>query len=358
MDVESRLDQALERGGQTVQPDVPAALLDVRRRAQRSMAKRRAGMAAAVAGVVLAAGLAARIGAPGADGSEDPVSPPRETGTSDAVSLTLVREATAESLGLRKLLSAAVAADGRVYVTDTSHRVAELSADLEVIRTWGGSGVGEGQFRMVQGSIAVDDEGRVYVADTGNFRIQVFTASGRFLRSVGSYGNGPGQFTWPFDLVVDDTGNLYVADDKEQTLTKLSPTGDQIWRRGGLAETDPRLQGHEHLSMLDAQGRLLTTNDDRGLVMLLAPDGSVEHTLDPAELEAGGVCDATIDAAGHYFLTSCYTPSGVEVYTAEGTLVGSWSGAGLVQAPRWGPDGRGYAVTAAGGIVSVRSDTD
>ena len=109
MDVESRLDQALERGGQTVQPDVPAALLDVRRRAQRSMAKRRAGMAAAVAGVVLAAGLAARIGAPGADGSEDPVSPPRETGTSDAVSLTLVREATAESLGLRKLLSAAVA---------------------------------------------------------------------------------------------------------------------------------------------------------------------------------------------------------------------------------------------------------
>jgi hypothetical protein len=70
------------------------------------------------------------------------------------------------------------------------------------------------------------------------------------------------------------------------------------------------------------------------------------------------VCDATLDAAGRYFLTSCYTPSGVGVYTAEGTLVGSWAGAGLVQAPRWGPDGRGYAVTAEGGIVSVRADTD
>ena len=91
--------------------------------------------------------------------------------------------------------------------------------------------------------------------------------------------------------------------------------------------------------------------------MLLAPDGSVDHTLDPASLDDGGACDATLDAAGHYFLTSCYTPSGVQVYAADGTLLGSWSGAGLVQAPRWGADGRGYAVTADGGIVEVNAGT-
>jgi hypothetical protein len=355
MDVESRLDQALERGGQTVQPDVPSALLDVHRRARRRTARRRAVVAAAVVGVVLVAGVAAKIGAPGADETESPVSPSRETETSGAVSLTLLQEVSAESLGLRKLLSAAVAPDGRVYVTDTSQQVAELSPDLEVIRTWGGTGTAPGKFRFVQGSIAVGPDGHVYVADTGNFRVQVFTAAGRFVRSIGEFGNGPGQFTWPFDLAVDADGNLYVADDKEQTLAKLSPSGRQLWRRGGLDETDPRLQGHEHLSMLDAQGRLLTTNDDRGVVMLLGPDGAVEQTLEPGSLDEGGVCDATLDAAGHFFLSSCITPSGLQVYEADGTLVGSWSGANVVHAPRWTPAGKGYAVTADGGIVEVRA---
>jgi len=356
MDVESRIDGALGRAGKSLQPDLTSALREVYARDRRRTTRRRASVAAAVVGVVLATGAVAKLGAP-SGGTASPVSPPRESETSGAVSLTLVREVTAESLGLRMLLSAAVAPDGHVYVTDTSQRVAELSPDLEVVRTWGGSGTGEGELRLVQGSIAVDDDGRVYVSDTGNFRIQVFSANGRFLRSVGEFGNGPGQFTWPFDLALDADDNLYVTDDKEQTLTKLSPSGRQLWRRGGLGETDPRLQGHEHLSMVDAQGRVLTTNDDKGLIMLLGPEGSVEHTLVPASLDEGGVCDATINATGHYFLASCFTPSGVQVYTADGTLVGSWSGAGLVQSPRWGSDGRGYAVTADGGIVEVRAGT-
>jgi hypothetical protein len=109
--------------------------------------------------------------------------------------------------------------------------------------------------------------------------------------------------------------------------------------------------------MIDAQGRVVTTNDDKGAVMLLGADGSVEHTLAPQGLGAGGVCDATLDAADHYFLTSCFTPSGVEVYAADGTPLGAWSDAGLVQAPRWSLDGRGYAVTSDGGIVEVRATT-
>ena len=214
------------------------------------------------------------------------------------------------------------------------------------------------EFRFVQGSLTVGPDGSVYVADTGNFRVQVFTPAGRFVRSIGEFGNGPGQFTWPFDLAVDADGNVFVADDKEQTLAKLSPSGRQLWRRGGLAETDERLQGHEHLAMVDADGRLLTVNDDRGLVMLLGPDGSVAHTLSPASLGPGGVCDATLDPAGRYFLASCFTPSGLEVFAADGTQVGDWEGPGLVQSPRWSADGRGYAVTAEGGIVEVRVETD
>ena len=356
MDVESRLDRALGRAGKSVQPDVPAALLDVRRRARRRTATRRAGVAAVVVGVVVAAGVVAKLGAPGSGGTPAPAVPPGDTGTSDAVSLAIVREATPESLGLRGLLSAAVGPDGHVYVTDSSQHVAELGPDLDVIRTWGGSGQAPGRFRFVQGSLTVGPDGSVYVADTGNFRVQVFTSDGRFARSIGEFGNGPGQFTWPFDVAVDADGNVYVADDKEQTVAKLSPSGRQLWRRGGLAETEPHLQGHHHFSMVDGEGRLLTANDDRGEVMLLGPDGSVVHTLSPPSLGPAGVCDATLGPAGRYFLASCFTPSGLQVYDADGTLVGDWEGPGLVQSPRWSADGRGYAVTADGGIVEVRAE--
>ncbi len=103
----------------------------------------------------------------------------------------------------------------------------------------------------------------------------MFSADGRFLRSVGEFGNGPGQFTWPFDLAVDADGFLYVSDDKEKTLAKLTPAGRQVWRLGGIGETDPRLEGHHHLAMVDDQGRVVVTNDDAGEVMLIGSDGSV-----------------------------------------------------------------------------------
>jgi sugar lactone lactonase YvrE len=351
MDVDSSLDEALRRAGEAVRPDVSDALQEVRARDRRRTVRRRAVVGVAVAGVVLVGGVVARLGAPGSD-RPDPAGPPRETTPSSAASLTLVRQASATSLGLRKLLSVAVSPDGRVYVTDTSQRVAELTPDLEVRRTWGASGAAPGEFRLVQGAIAVGGDGSVYVSDTGNFRVQVFDGRGRFLRSIGAFGSGPGQFTWPFDLTVDADGNVYVADDKEQTLAKLSPTGRQLWRRGGLDETDPLLVGHLHLAMLDPRGRLIVTNDDAGKVVLIDQDGTVAEVVPVTATGSDGVCDASV-AADRYFLTSCFVPSAVDIYAADGTPVATWTGPGLVQSPRWTADGHGYAVTADGGIAEV-----
>ena len=68
----------------------------------------------------------------------------------------------------------AVAPDGRIFVTDSHNdRLLELDTDGQVVHIWGRGGVEGGEFLLPTG-ITVDAEGNVYVADTGNHRVQKF----------------------------------------------------------------------------------------------------------------------------------------------------------------------------------------
>ena len=55
-------------------------------------------------------------------------------------------------------------------------------------------------------------EGDVFVADTGNKRVQVFDADGNFLREFGGWGTGPGQLDEPVGIAVSPDGTVAVAD--------------------------------------------------------------------------------------------------------------------------------------------------
>ena len=52
-------------------------------------------------------------------------------------------------------------------------------------------------------SISIDSDNTVYVIEGGNHRVSVFTCEGEFLKSFGSRGDGPGQFTNPFRITLD-----------------------------------------------------------------------------------------------------------------------------------------------------------
>lgn len=92
---------------------------------------------------------------------------------------------TSES-GLDEPFGVAVDDEGNVYVTDVgAHRVMKTSPAGERIRTWGGHGLGAGEFVKPRG-IAVDDRGRVFVIDHGNHRGQIFDRDGRFLNAFGA----------------------------------------------------------------------------------------------------------------------------------------------------------------------------
>ncbi len=76
---------------------------------------------------------------------------------------------------------------------------------------WGTEGVEDGQFTYPE-VVAVDDDGYVYVADSGNQRIQKFDSSGNFITKWGTDGEGDGEFESITDLAVDSNGNIYTLE--------------------------------------------------------------------------------------------------------------------------------------------------
>ncbi len=86
------------------------------------------------------------------------------------------------------------------------------------INEWGGKyGGGDGEMRSPPG-ITLDQEGNVYVADTGNNRIQVFSSNGTFITKLGEktrwgeYSHGNLTMRSPAGITLDQEGNVYVAD--------------------------------------------------------------------------------------------------------------------------------------------------
>jgi len=80
-----------------------------------------------------------------------------------------------------------------------------------VINTFGSEGTDEGQFKFPRG-VAVDEQGSIYVADSGNNRIQIFSSEGVFQRGFGRWGQGEGEFKGLEGIAVNSKGQVLVAD--------------------------------------------------------------------------------------------------------------------------------------------------
>ncbi len=76
-------------------------------------------------------------------------------------------------------------------------------------------------------NVAIAPDGEIYVADSGNNRIQVFSPEGQFVREWGSGGSGPGEFNEPWGLVVDDSF-VYVADTWNHRVQKFDRAGNLV----------------------------------------------------------------------------------------------------------------------------------
>ena len=79
---------------------------------------------------------------------------------------------------------------------------------------------------------------RIVVADTGNNRIEFYSAStGNRLGMFGSFGSAKGQLNSPRDIAIDGSGNIYVADAGNSRVQKFTSTGTFVWASPGTPTT-------------------------------------------------------------------------------------------------------------------------
>ncbi|MGB7738716.1 MAG: peptidyl-alpha-hydroxyglycine alpha-amidating lyase family protein, partial [Steroidobacteraceae bacterium] len=106
----------------------------------------------------------------------------------------------------------AVAKDGTFFVSDGygNSRVLHFAADGKLRKTWGTKGTGPGEFDLPHG-IAIDERGRVLVADRSNARVQVFDTSGKFLDQWQGV-----QLGRPYAAAVGQKHRVFIADGGDQ----------------------------------------------------------------------------------------------------------------------------------------------
>jgi sugar lactone lactonase YvrE len=116
-----------------------------------------------------------------------------------------------------------VAPNGDIFVADGhgiggNNRIVKFTADGRFVGEWGGTGEADGHFQEPHG-LAMDSQGRLFVADRGNRRIQIFDQDGNHLESWH-------QFSRPSGIYIDGDDILYAADSSSNSQTNPG------WERG------------------------------------------------------------------------------------------------------------------------------
>ncbi len=124
-----------------------------------------------------------------------------------------------DSTHLNRPTDVAVAPGGDTFVTDGygNNRVVHFDERGQFVGTWGSLGSGPGQFSLPH-SIALDSQGRLFVADRNNARVQVFDQAGRFLDEWRD-------LLVPWHIVITDRDEIYVCGSSPMRWPKLPLPG-------------------------------------------------------------------------------------------------------------------------------------
>ena len=194
--------------------------------------------------------------------------------------------------------------DGNIWVTDghgangKGQQIFKFSPDGKVLMTLGKAGVagdGPDTFNMPS-AVAIASNGDIFVADghggTSNNRIVKFTKDGKFIKTWGKKGTGPGEFDIPHCLAFDSKGRLFVGDRNNNRIQTFDQDGNfieewkQFSRPSGIF-----IDKHDIIYVTDSESESVSKNHNgwkRGIRVGKVKDGSVMSFIpDPVEVATG-----------------------------------------------------------------------
>ena len=240
----------------------------------------------------------------------------------------------------------AVAGDGSLYVVDSmNNRVQHLKADGTVLKVWGtqadvSKGAAPGGTFNEPWGIAIGPDGSVYVADTWNYRIEKFTADGKFINMWGFFGqpsDAPEAFYGPRGLAVDASGRVYVADTGNKRIVIFDANGKYITQFGSSGLALGQLDEPVAVA-LDAAGNVYVTDTWNQRVQVFAPDETGQIFNAVAEWPVDGWSGQSVenkpflavDTAGNVTFTDpemcrliTFSPTGQPVRVLDGCTSGT-----------------------------------
>jgi DNA-binding beta-propeller fold protein YncE len=163
-------------------------------------------------------------------------------------------------------------------------RVTVYSRDGKLLHEWGKTGTGPGEFEY-PGGLAIAPDGRVYIADQTNHRMQVLDPDGRFLAAWGKHGTNPGEFAGnsnpkaragPNFVALDSQGNVYTTEAMDGRVQKFRADGTFVLAFGDL-EDRPGSFGRDFESFGNMHGPVGISCDREDRLWISAAGGRIQQ---------------------------------------------------------------------------------
>jgi hypothetical protein len=221
--------------------------------------------------------------------------------------------------------------DGLVYVADTGNdRIQVFEPQGAFVRAWGTSGTGTGQLDSPSG-VAVNATGDVFVADTGNGRIQVFDSSGAHIRTFGA-----GTLGSPVGIAIAPNGEVFVVDEAAAEVVVFTQAGALVRSWGSPGTGDGQFSFAQNVAV--SATHVYVTDESLNRITRFTLAGSFVNrweTVAPIPAQAVPQ-DIEIDGDGDVHVAN-YNSGLIHVYDAAGGARGRFgtpgSGAGQLGSP-------------------------